>query len=254
MTTKTKINQKIEQLTTWLSYLKLTFCLGQYEDLAQQAARESWSHLQFLAVLMEGEFNQKQDRAIERRIRQARFPVLKTLDQFQWSWPKKINQLQVKDLFRLQFVRNKTNVIFLGGVGLGKTHLSIALGHAACLQGYSVLFTTAVDLVNTLSAAHKIGRHNIDIRKYLRPQVLQIDELGYLPFDKTGVSWLFQVISQRYEKGSTIVTSNKVFKKWPEIFNNDATVTSAVLDRLLHRSDTVVIEGPSFRMKDQIED
>ena len=252
--TKTQINKKIEQLKEWLSYLKLTHCLSQYEDLAQQAARESWTHLQFLAVLMQGEFNAKQDRAIDRRIRQARFPVLKTLDQFQWSWPKKINQMQIKHLFQLQFVRDKTNAIFIGGVGMGKTHLSIALAHTACLRGYSVLFTTAVDLVNTLSAAHKIGRHKNDIRKYLKPQILLIDELGYLPFDKTGVSWLFQVISQRYEKGSTIVTSNKVYKKWAEIFNNDATVTSAVLDRLLHRSETVVIEGQSFRMKDQIKD
>ena len=254
MTTTTKINQKIAQLVAWFSHLKLNYCLSHYEDLAQQAASESWTHLQFLAVLIEGEFNAKQDRAIERRIRLARFPVLKTLDQFQWTWPKKINQLQIKHLFQLQFVRDNSNVIFIGGVGMGKTHLAIALGHTACLQGHSVLFTTAVDLVNTLSAAYKIGRHKNDIRKYLTPRILLIDELGYLPFDKTGVSWLFQVISQRYEKASTVVTSNKVFKHWPEIFNNDATVTSAVLDRLLHRSETVVIEGQSFRMKDQIED
>jgi DNA replication protein DnaC len=254
MTTTTQANKKIEQLTAWCRYLKLNYCLSHYENLAQQAASESWSHLQFLAVLMQGEFNQKQDRTTERRIRMARFPVLKTLDQFQWTWPRKINQLQVKHLFRLQFVQDKSNIIFLGGVGMGKTHLAIALGHSACLQGISVLFTSAVDLVNTLSAAHKIGRHKNDIRKYLKPQILLIDELGYLPFDKTGVSWLFQVISQRYEKGSTIVTSNKVFKHWPEIFNNDATVTSAVLDRLLHRSETVVIEGQSFRMKDQVKD
>lgn len=251
---KTQINKKIEQLTEWLGYLRLTYCMSQYEELAQQAASESWTHLQFLAVLIQGEFNAKQDRAIERRIRLARLPVLKTLDQFQWTWPQKINQMQIKHLFQLQFVRDKSNAIFIGGVGMGKTHLAIALAHTACLQGYSVLFTTAVDLVNTLSAAHKIGRHKNDIRKYLKPQILLIDELGYLPFDKTGVSWLFQVISQRYEKGSTIVTSNKVFKQWAEIFNNDATVTSAVLDRLLHRSETVVIEGQSFRMKDQIKD
>jgi len=251
---KTQISKKIKQLSEWLGYLKLTYCVSHYEELAQQAATESWTHLQFLAVLMQGEFNAKQDRAIERRIRLARFPVLKTLDQFQWTWPKKINQLQIKHLFQLQFVRDKSNAIFIGGVGMGKTHLSIALAHTACLQGYSVLFTTAVDLVNTLSAAHKIGRHKNDIRKYIKPQILLIDELGYLPFDKTGVSWLFQVISQRYENGSTIITSNKVFKQWAEIFNNDATVTSAVLDRLLHRSETVVIEGQSFRMKDQIKD
>jgi DNA replication protein DnaC len=253
MNKKTETGPAAEQFLEWFSYLKLPFSRENYETLAQQAAQESWSHLQFLGALLEGEVNAKQDRATQRRIQQARFPVIKTLDQFRWDWPKKINQLQVKHLFRLQFVANKTNVIFLGGVGLGKTHLATALAYTACLKGYSVLFTTAVELVNTLTAAQKLGRLRIDIRKYVNPQVLYIDELGYLPFDKTGVSWLFQVISQRYEKGSTIITTNKVFKQWPEIFNNDATVTSAVLDRVLHHAETVVIEGKSFRMKDQIE-
>jgi|TARA_Y100000310_G_scaffold341541_1_gene441004 DNA replication protein DnaC len=239
-----------EQIQQWATYLKLPFCLENYEVFALQAAKESVDHIQYLAKLFEGEVNCKQDRATQRRLRQARLPVIKTLDQFQWDWPKKINQLQVKHLFRLHWADEHSNIIFLGGVGLGKTHLSIALAYRACLAGYQVLFTTAVDLINSLNAAQKLGRLKIEIRKYLRPMVLVIDELGYLPFDKNGVSWLFQVISQRYEQGSTIITTNKSYKLWPEIFNNDATVTSAVLDRLLHHAETVVIEGPSFRMKD----
>jgi DNA replication protein DnaC len=145
------------------------------------------------------------------------------------------------------------NVIFLGGVGLGKSHLSIALGHAACLKGYSVLFATAIDIINPLSAAHAAGRLKPALHKYLKPRVLVIDELGYLPIDKLGADFLFQIISQRYEHGAIIITSNRVYKHWPEIFNNDSTLTSALLDRLLHHADTVVIEGKSYRMKDQIE-
>ena len=239
-----------DQIQKWTRYLKLPFCLENYEVLASQATKESWTYIQFLAKLLEGETESKRDRANQRRLQQARFPVTKTLDQFQWNWPKKINQLQVKHLFRLNWIEDNSNIIFLGGVGLGKTHLSIALAYTACLAGHSVLFTTAVDLINSLNAAQKLGRLKMEIRRYVRPSVLLVDELGYLPFDKNGVSWLFQVISQRYEHSATIVTTNKAFKQWPEIFNNDATVTSAVLDRLLHHAETVVIEGPSFRMKD----
>lgn len=158
----------------------------------------------------------------------------------------------MQNLFRLQFIEDKANVIFLGGVGLGKSHLTTALGYAACLQGYSVLFTTAIDAINTL-AAHGSGRFKSEIKKYLKPRVLILDELGYLPIDKTGADLLFQVISGRYERGSLIITSNRAFKKWPEIFNNDSTLTSALLDRLLHHAETLVIEGTSYRMKDQVE-
>jgi DNA replication protein DnaC len=188
----------IEQLTC----LKLQHGLEHHEDVAQQAARASWSHLHFLSVLLNGEVNFKQEKATQRRIRLARFPVIKTLAQFQWDWPKKMNQLQVKHLFRLQFIEDKSNVIFPGGVGPGKTHLGIALAYQACLQGHSVYFISAVDLINSLNASQKMGRLKTDIKKYLKPALLFIDEPGYLPFDKNGVSWLFQVISQRYEKGS----------------------------------------------------
>ena len=159
----------------------------------------------------------------------------------------------MQNLFRLAFLETHANVIFLGGVGLGKTHLAIALGHAACLHGHSVLFTTAVDIINTLAAAQAAGGLKRELAKYLNPRILVIDELGYLPIDKFGADSLFQVISQRYERGSTVLTTNRAYKHWPEIFNNDSTLTSAVLDRLLHHAETVIIEGKSYRMKDQIE-
>ena len=135
----------------------------------------------------------------------------------------------------------------------GKTHLASALGYAACLKGHSVLFATAIDVINTLTAAQLAGRLKQELKKYIKPELLILDELGYLPIDKAGADLLFQVISLRYEQGALVITSNRAFKDWPEIFNNDATLTSAMLDRLLHHAETIVIEGKSYRMKDQIE-
>jgi DNA replication protein DnaC len=236
-----------------LSYLKLSFMAEQYADLAQQAAHKAWSHVDYLAALLEGEAEVRRDRAIKSRIRLARFPVIKTLEQFRWDWPTRLNRLQVQNHFRLTFIHEKANLIFLGGVGLGKTHLATALGYAACLQGYSVLFASAIDVINTLAAAKSAGRLKAELKKYTKPALLILDELGYLPIDKTGADLLFQVISLRYEQGALIITSNRAFKEWPTIFNHDSTLTSAVLDRLLHHADTIIIEGKSFRMKDQLE-
>jgi DNA replication protein DnaC len=161
--------------------------------------------------------------------------------------------MQVQNLFKLDFIRSKSNVIFLGGVGLGKTHLSTALAHTACLNGVTVLFTTAIDVINKLSAAQESGNFQRELKKYLKPSLLVLDELGYLPIDKHGADLLFQVISNRYEQGSMIISTNRAFKDWPEIFNNDATLTSAILDRVLHHAETVVIEGKSYRMKDAVD-
>jgi DNA replication protein DnaC len=236
-----------------LDELKLPFLKAQYAELATQAAQHSWTHVDYLARLIDGQYQQQRQRTIERRIKAAGFPVLKTLEQFRWDWPKKINRLQVQNLFRLEFLPQNGNVIFLGTVGLGKTHLATALGYAACQEAHSVLFTTAINVINQLSAAQKKGSLKRELKKYLRPRALVLDELGYLPIDQHGADLLFQVISQRYERGSIILTTNKPFKQWATIFNNDSTITSAVLDRLLHHAETVVIEGLSYRMKDQIE-
>lgn len=236
-----------------LDYLKLPFIKAHHSELAAEAGRQSWDHQEYLRRLVDGEFSQRQQRCVERRIKAARFPVIKTLEQFQWSWPKKINRIQIQNLFRLEFIPQKGNVIFLGTVGLGKTHLAIALGYAACLEGHSVLFADAIGVINDLTAAQKTGSLKRAIKKYLRPETLCLDEVGYLPIDQGGADLLFQVISQRYERGSIILTTNKPFKQWSSIFNNDATIASAVLDRLLHHAETVIIEGSSYRMKDQIE-
>jgi len=242
-----------DDLRRQLGYLNLLFMQEHVEQLAAQAAENQWSHAEFLGRLVEGECALRQDRARVRRIREARFPVLKTLDQFDFTWPSKINRPAIQNLFRLTFLREQANAILVGGVGLGKSHLAIALGYTACEAGFRVRFATAIDIVNTLSAADKAGRLVQEMKKYTRPDLLVCDELGYLPIDKRGADLLFQIISQRYERGSIVLTTNKVFKQWPSIFNNDSTLASAILDRLLHHAETVVLEGRSYRMKDRID-
>lgn len=241
------------RLDAQLQQLHLHYIRDHCQALATKAAKQQHSHLDYLAQLIEGEAAMREQRSIERRIRNARFPVLKTLDDFQWSWPKKINRPQIQNLFRLAFIETQTNIVLIGNVGLGKTHLAIALGHTACQNGYSVLFTTAVDIINTLAAAQSAGRLKRAFQRYLKPALLIIDELGYLPIDKHGADLLFQIISQRYERAPMVITTNRVYKHWPQIFNNDSTLTSAILDRVLHHADTVIIEGKSFRMKDEID-
>lgn len=246
------MNDTEQRLLQQLDALKLVYLREHASPLATEAAQKHWSPLDYLARLIDGEAQRRQQAAIQRRLQAARFPTLKTLEQFNWSWPKSINRAQVEDLFRFRFLESHTNVIFLGGVGLGKTHLAIALGHAACLAAHSVRFVTAVDLINTLSAAQVAHRLKAELKRLLAPTLLVLDEVGYLPIDKLGADLLFQIISERYERGSLVLTTNQPYKSWPKIFNNDATLTSAVLDRLLHHAETVIIEGKSYRMKDQI--
>ena len=234
-----------------LNYLKLKYVLEHHRTAAQEAAQNATGYTEFLDQLIAGEADQRYQAMIERRIKQARLPLIKALDQFQWTHPKKINQQQIKHLFQLNFITNKANVLFIGTAGLGKTHLAIALTHHACLSGHTALFATAIDIVNELSAAQKTGRLPQAMKKYVNPSILAIDELGYLAIDNHGADLLFQVISHRYERGSIILTSNRHFKAWPTIFNNDSMIASAILDRILHHSEVIVIEGKSYRMKDR---
>jgi len=240
--------------TEMLETLQLIYPLENFEALTREAGKQAWSHEVYLDRLLEGECQRREINGIARRIRNAHFPVPKTLDEFNWIWPKKLNRPQVQDLFRLAFLQDHTNVIFLGPVGVGKTHLATALGRQACEKGRTVLFTTAVDIINTLAAAQLAHQLRQELKRYTRPELLIVDELGYLPIDKLGADLLFQVFSQRYEHGSIVLTTNKPFKHWPSIFNNDATLASAVLDRLLHHAETVLIEGSSYRMKNRTTD
>lgn len=155
---------------------------------------------------------------------------------------------------QLEFIKQKANIIFVGGVGLGKSHLATAIAYQACLKGHKVAFFNTIKVINNLSAAQLQGTLNKELKKYTNPDLLLLDEIGYLPIDQRGADLLFQVISHRYEQGSTIITTNKAFKQWPTIFNNDATITSAVLDRLLHHASTITIQGKSYRMKDKNDD
>ena len=198
-----------DALRAHLHALNLPFTRENHQLFAQTAAEKHWSHLNYLTELIGGETAARDDRRVQRLIKSARFPVLKTLDQFDWNWPTKINRPLIQNLFHLDFVTNNANVVFISGTGLGKSHLMTALGHAACLRGHSVLFTGAIDIINSLAAAQAAGSMKRALSHYVKPQVLCIDELGYLPIDKFGADCLFQIVSHRYERGATLVTTNR---------------------------------------------
>ncbi len=239
-------------IETHMRELQMPWVMQHYRNVAETAMQEHWSYPDYLAHLLEGEVHRRSENRVRRRIHAARFPVIKTLDTFNWSWPAKIDRTRIQDLMRLAFLEEHANIILLGGVGIGKTHLATALAHQACLEDHTVLWTTTIDMVNSLIAAQAAQRLRQELKKYLRPELLVLDEIGYLPIDKQGADLLFQVISGRYERGSILLTTNKPFKEWAAIFDNDNTLASAVLDRLLHHAHTLVIEGKSYRMKEHV--
>jgi DNA replication protein DnaC len=240
----------MKNLQEQLISLRLRHSACTIEEQLQTAIEKESSLSDFIKKIIQDEYLIKQQNSIERRIKNARIPVRKTFSQFDFSHPDKINKEQVSFLFNLTFIKNKENVIFCGGVGTGKTHLASTLSEAACQSHYNVIFTSAVDIINKLRAAQQTNKLERELRKYRNIQLLVIDELGYMPVDKNACDLLFQVISSRYEQASTIITTNRAYKDWPIIFNNDATVTSAILDRLLHHVHTIKIEGESYRMRD----
>lgn len=229
-----------------LGYLGLARLRETYRDHLAQATKDSQSHLDFLDALLSDEAAGRFDRRVRRSVSRARFPVVKALETFHWNHPEKINKSQILCLFDLEFLERKRNVLFVGDTGMGKTHLAIALGVAACQKGNSVIFRTAFELVNELQAAQSDATLLKKLRALTRADLLIIDELGYLPVDKHGADMLFQVVSSRYERGSIVLTTNRAPKDWGAVFN-DAMVATAILDRLSHHSDIVAIKGKSFR-------
>ncbi|GAA5117182.1 IS21-like element helper ATPase IstB [Haloechinothrix salitolerans] len=183
----------------------------------------------------------------------SRLPHHKTLDDYDFTFQPSLDVRKVKDIAALSFVEAKANVALLGPPGVGKTHLACSLGIAACQAGYGVYFTTLDELIRKLHAADATGRLTRQIRTYLRPTVLIIDEVGYLPLDQKDANLLFQLVSRRYETGSIILSSNKAFSEWGPIIGDEVLAT-AILDRLLHHCDVISINGPSWRMKDRLAD
>jgi DNA replication protein DnaC len=234
-------------LQAHLQALELTYMAEHAATTAQHAAREGLAHLGYLEMLAAGEAARAHDRCVARRVASARFPTIKTMAGWNWSAPKNINRMQVEHLLKLGFLQNHANIVLLGPTGVGKTHLACALGHAACLERHSVLFASAIDIVNRLSAAQSAGQLAAELKRFKSPRMLVIDELGYLPLDRRGGELLFQVITKRYECGSTVITTNITFKEWPRYFAGDATMTSALLDRLLHHVEVVKLDGESYR-------
>lgn len=240
-------------LAETLTRLGLTWMRDNVHAELADAARKNRTHQELLERLLAGETEQRHARAVERRLKDARLPARKSLRDFDWSWPRKINRDQVQHLFTLRFLEECTNVVFIGGTGLGKTHLAVALAVEACQRERRVLFSSAADICNSLAeaiAANALGR---TLRRYLTPDLLVVDELGYLPVDRTAADLLFQVLGGRYEKGATLITTNRAFKDWPRTFACDSTLTSAVLDRLLHHCEPVILEGRSYRLRARLE-
>jgi DNA replication protein DnaC len=247
---KTPLPSPEDRLREFLTQLGLSQIREIYAEVISRATKEGTSFLETLSRLMEEEVRVRFDRRVARRIKDAKIAVAKTLDSFDFKHPRRIKRDQILALFDLDFIPKKNNVCFLGGTGVGKTHLATALALTACQKGYRVLFSTAVNIVNHLQAAQSDGTFLRRLKSYLSPDLLVIDELGYLPIDRHGADLLFQVISGRYECGSVILTTNRAFKDWASVFN-DATVAAAVIDRLAHHSEVVIIEGRSYRIRDK---
>ena len=234
-------------LADHLKTLKLPTFLREYEKLARQCAAEGLDHVQFLARLVELELIDRERRMIERRIKAAKFPATKSLDSFDFKAIPKLNKMQVLELARCNWIERRENVIALGPSGTGKTHVALGLGLAACQKGLSVSFTTAATLVNEMMEARD-ERRLLRLQKQLAGvKLLIIDELGFVPLSKNGAELLFELISQRYERGSTLITSNLPFDEWTETFGTER-LTGALLDRLTHHVNILEMNGESYRL------
>jgi DNA replication protein DnaC len=231
-----------------LKQLRLPTFLREYDKVARQCAAESVDYPRYLLRLTEQELLDRERRATERRIHQARFPVVKSLDTFEFLAIPSLNKALVLELARCEFLLRQENVLLLGNSGTGKTHLALALGLSACQRGHRVRFTTAAAMVHELLEAKdekRLLRYQKQMASY---ELLIVDELGFVPLSKSGAELLFEVFSQRYERGSTLVTSNLPFQEWTEVLGSER-LTGALLDRLTHHVHILEMNGESYRLK-----
>ena len=231
-----------------LKALKLPTFLREYDKVARQCAAEGVDHVRFLLRLVELEVIDRERRMIERRIKAAKFPAVKSLDSFDFAALPSLNKALVMELARSEYVERRQNIIAVGNSGTGKTHIGLGLGLAACQKGLSVGFTSAAALVHELIEARDEKRLLRLQRQFAAYKLLIIDELGYVPLSPTGAELLFEVFSQRYERGSTMVTSNLPFDEWTSVFASER-LTGALLDRLTHHVHILEMNGHSYRLK-----
>ena len=245
---KAKI-QEPPHLAADLKSMYLTSMASQWRRLAEEARSKRQPHVEYLADLARLEVTGRRERRIQRRIKDARFPMLKTLDAFDFEAQRGLNRDDVLELFDCEFVPQAANVVLVGGVGTGKTHIAIALGMACCQNDYRVRFTTAAELTNMLVEAKSQDRLLRKLEQLARFDVVILDELGYVPFDKQGADLLFGFITRVYERRSLIVTTNLPFNKWTDVFH-DATAAAAVIDRIVHHATVMKTEGKSYRLRE----
>lgn len=239
---------RARETATRLGLTHLSETLTQLIDRAEHA---QMGYLDFVDLLLEEELGTREGRRFRNALKLSGLPHHKTLDEFDFAFQPDLDARKVRDLATLEFVRAKSNIALLGPPGVGKTMLAVALAVAACQAGFSIYFTSLDDLVRKLRAAEATGRFNRQLGVYLRPAVLVVDEVGYLPLDRAEANMVFQLISRRYERGSMIITSNKAFTEWGAVLGDDVLAT-AILDRLLHHCDVLAINGPSYRLKDRL--
>jgi DNA replication protein DnaC len=237
-----------------LAELKLPEIASSYRDVLDEAARKGTSMLEVLATLIGLELAAREQRALERRLREARLPKPKAVAEYDFAFPKRVPKAVILRLFDCDFIDRHDCAVLIGPTGTGKSHLLTALGYTAAQRGYSVRHTRVVDMINHLTAAQIKGVLGNTLRSYVRPTLLLLDELGYLPIDKRGADLLFQVVAARYETGSIVLTTNRPFREWGTLFDMDNTLATALIDRLMHHGEAIVIQGDSYRMRGKDSD
>jgi DNA replication protein DnaC len=244
------VSRPASELAHLFRALKAPAAARALPKLADRARAEQWSYEQFAAVLLKTEIDSRDSHGGQARIKQARFPARKTLEDFDFAFQASIRREAVLHLGQLDFLAGRENVVRLGPPGTGKTHLAIALGIRACLAGHRVAFRTATEWVALLADAQRHGRLDTELDKLQRLPLLIVDEVGYIPFDPQAANLMFMLVSRRYERASLIVTSNKPFSAWGEIFGDDV-VAAAMIDRLVHHAEILALKGDSYRLRDR---